>query len=68
MRKWPNPECKQIKEEGEPHEKMFYIQYSIGESKFPVGGGRSKDLAKRRAAARALCELQGVHLRGMFLI
>lgn len=63
VRKWPTPECTQLKEEGEPHNKMFYIQYNIGDSKFPVGAGRSKDFAKRRAAALALSELQGCQLR-----
>jgi len=62
-RKWPQPEIVQLREEGDPHNKLFYVQYVIGESKFPVGAGRSKDFAKRRAAALALAELQGVQLR-----
>ena len=63
-RGWTAPECTLIKETGDPHNKMFYMKYSVGQSEFPVGAGRSKDLAKRRAAARALAELQGIHLRG----
>ena len=62
-RGWTAPECTLIKETGDPHNKMFYMKYSVGQSEFPVGAGRSKDLAKRRAAARALAELQGIHLR-----
>lgn len=63
MKKWPSPECVHLKEEGEPHNKMFYVQYTLGEAKFAVGSGKSKDFAKRRAAALALAELQGVQLR-----
>ena len=63
VRKWPQPECILLREVGDPHNKLFYLQYAIGESKFPVGAGRSKDFAKRRAAARALASLQEVALR-----
>ena len=45
-------------------EKRFGIRYTIGSKNLPVGVGRSKDIAKKRAAARALATLKSVDLRG----
>lgn len=67
-RTWPNPECLLVNEDGEAHQKMFWMQYKVGETKFPLGAGRSKDLAKRRAAARAYAQIEKAPLRGMTAI
>ena len=66
-KQWPKPKPCLLKETGPAHKKHYVIQFSISERKFPVGAGKSKEIAKRRAAARTLSELKGFRMRGNLL-
>ena len=65
-KQWPKPKDSLVKETGAAHDKHYVMRYSIATRLFPTGAGKSKDLAKRRAAARALSVLQESKTRGNY--
>ena len=66
LREWPRPKDELVRDDAKNLEKRFGIRYIIGSKNLPVGVGRSKDIAKKRAAARALATLKSVDLRGKY--
>ena len=40
-RKWSQPDCVQLREEGEPHNKLFFVQYQPSYQIFTPSGHKS---------------------------